>query len=74
MRRFVLWDTACNFNDVIQKFKNLKCLVTGTSTLVTKQFFYKCQGQTLIVCKHFYASISEERGGDFIKVHSAHVA
>ena len=35
---------------------------------------YKCQGQTLIVCKHFYASISEERGGDFIKVHSAHVA
>ena len=33
MRRFVLWDTACNFNDVIQKFKNLKCLITGTSTL-----------------------------------------
>ena len=34
MRRFVLWDTACNFNDVIQKFKNLKCLITGTSTLL----------------------------------------
>ena len=42
MRRFVLWDTAGNFNDVIQKFKNIKCLITGTSTLhlsvVIKQY------------------------------------
>ena len=50
MRQFVSWDTACNFNDVIQKFKNLKCLITDTSTLVTKQFFTSVKD---IVCKHF---------------------
>ena len=33
MRRFVLWGIACNFNDVIQKFKDPKYLITGTSTL-----------------------------------------
>ena len=74
MRQFVSWHTACNFNDVIQKFKNLKCLITGTSTLVTKQFFTSVKDRHLLFANIFYASISEERGGDFIKVHSAHVA
>ena len=54
MRRFVLWDTACNFfNDVIQKFKNLKCLVTGTSTLVTKQFFTSVKDRHLLFANIF---------------------
>ena len=58
MRQFVSWDTACNFNDVIQKFKNLKCLITDTSTLVTKQFFTSVKD---IVCKHFFMLLYQKK-------------
>ena len=34
MRRFVLWDTACNFNDVIQKFKNLNWYIYSTAVML----------------------------------------
>ena len=50
MRQFVSWDTACNFNDVIQKSQVSHNWYIYSSN---QAVLYKCQGQTLIVCKHF---------------------
>ena len=61
MRQFVSWDTACNFNDVIQKFKNLKCLITGTSTLVTKQFFTSVKDRHLYCLQTFFMLLYQKK-------------